>query len=60
MRLPIMQVSVDTKKLASFALVAFLMGGALGGLLFNYVGVYVPTSDLSNIFGYMNQYQSYD
>ena len=60
MRLPIMQVSVDTKKLASFALVAFLMGGALGGLLFNYGGVYVPTSDLSNIFGYMNQFQSYD
>ena len=60
MRLPIMQVSVDTKKLASFAIVAFLMGGALGGLLFNYGGVYVPTSDLSNVFGYMNQFQSYD
>ena len=60
MRLPIMQVSVDTKKLASFAIVAFLVGGALGGLLFNYGGVYVPTSDLSNMFGFMNQFQSYD
>jgi uncharacterized secreted protein with C-terminal beta-propeller domain len=60
MRLSIMQVSVDTKKLASFAIVAFLVGGALGGLLFNYGGVYVPTSDLSNMFGFMNQFQSYD
>ncbi len=60
MRLPIMQVSVDTRKLASFAIVAFLMGGALGGLMFNYGGVYMPTSDLSNMFGYMNQFQSYD
>ena len=60
MRLPIMQVSVDTKKLASFAIIAFVMGGALGGLLFNYGGVYVPTSDLSNMFGFMNQFQSYD
>lgn len=55
-----MQVNVDTRKLASFALVAFLVGGALGGLLFNYGGVYVPTSDISNIFGFMNQFQSYD
>jgi uncharacterized secreted protein with C-terminal beta-propeller domain len=55
-----MQVSVDTKKLASFAIVAFLVGGALGGLLFNYGGIYVPTSDLSNMFGFMNQFQSYD
>ncbi|MBT3285050.1 hypothetical protein HN807_11540 [Candidatus Bathyarchaeota archaeon] len=60
MRLPIMQISVDTRKLASFALVAFIIGGALGGLLFNYGGVYVPTSDLSNMFGFMNQFQSYD
>lgn len=60
MRLPIMQVSVDTRKLASFAIIAFIMGGALGGLLFNYGGVYVPTSDLSNMFGFMNQFQSYD
>ncbi len=60
MRLPIMQVSVDTRKLASFAIVAFLMGGALGGLLFNYGGVYMSTSNLSNMFGYMNQFQSYD
>lgn len=60
MRLPILQVTVDTKRLASFAFVAFLLGGALGGVLFNFGGVYVPTSDLSNMFGFMKQFQSYD
>ena len=60
MRLPILQVSLDTRKLASFAFVAFLLGGALGGVLFNFGGVYVPTSDLSNMFGYMNQFKNYD
>jgi uncharacterized secreted protein with C-terminal beta-propeller domain len=60
MRLPILQVTVDTRRLASFALVAFILGGALGGVLYNFGGVYVPTSDLSNMFGYMKQFQSYD
>jgi uncharacterized secreted protein with C-terminal beta-propeller domain len=60
MRLPILQVTVDTRRLASFALVAFILGGAVGGVLYNYGGVYVPTSDLSNMFGYMKQFQSYD
>lgn len=60
MRLPILQVTVDTRKLASFALIAFMLGGALGGVLFNFGGVYVPTTDLSNVFGYMKQFQSYD
>lgn len=60
MRLPILQVTVDTRKLASFAFVAFLLGGALGGVLFNFGGVYVPTTDMSNWFGYMKQFQSYD
>jgi uncharacterized secreted protein with C-terminal beta-propeller domain len=60
MRLPILQVTVDTRRLASFALVAFILGGAVGGVLYNYGGVYVPTSDFSNMFGYMKQFQSYD
>ena len=51
---------MDTRKLASFALVAFILGGALGGVLFNFGGVYVPTSDLSNLFGSMKQFESYD
>jgi inhibitor of cysteine peptidase len=60
MRLPIMQVSLDTRKLTSFAIVAFIVGGALGGILFNLGGVYVPSSDLSQVFGNMNHFTSYD
>jgi len=55
-----MQVSLDTRKLTSFALVAFIVGGALGGILFNLGGVYVPSSDLSQVFGNMKHFSSYD
>ncbi len=60
MRLPILQVNIDTRKLTSFALVAFIVGGALGGILFNLGGVYVPSSDLSQVFGNMKHFASYD
>jgi hypothetical protein len=55
-----MQVSLDTRKLTSFALVAFIVGGTLGGILFNLGGVYVPSSDLSQVFGNMKRFTSYD
>ncbi|MBE0633327.1 beta-propeller domain-containing protein, partial [Candidatus Bathyarchaeota archaeon] len=60
MRLPILQVNIDTRKLTSFALVAFIVGGALGGILWNMGGVYVPSSDLSQVFGNMKRFTSYD
>jgi len=60
MRLPILQVNIDTRKLTTFALVAFIVGGALGGVLFNLGGVYVPTSDLDQVFGNMRRFTSYD
>ena len=55
-----MQVSLDTRKLTSFALVAFILGGALGGVLWNMGGVYVPNSNLEAMFGNMNRFTSYD
>jgi len=55
-----LQVSVDTRKLTSFALVAFILGGALGGVLWNMGGVYVPNSNLDAFFGNMNRFTSYD
>jgi uncharacterized secreted protein with C-terminal beta-propeller domain len=55
-----MQVSLDTRKLASFALVAFIVGVSLGGILFNLGGVYVPRSELSQVFGNMKRFTSYD
>lgn len=60
MKLPIMQISLDTRKLASFALVAFLVGGTLGGILFNLGGIYIPSRDLSQVFGNMKHFTSYD
>jgi inhibitor of cysteine peptidase len=55
-----MQVSLNTRKLTSFTLVAFIVGGALGGILFKLGGVYVPGSDLSQVFGNMKRFTSYD
>jgi len=55
-----MQVSLDTRKLTSFALVAFILGGALGGVLWNMGGVYVPNSNLDAFFGNMHRFTSYD
>jgi uncharacterized secreted protein with C-terminal beta-propeller domain len=60
MKLPILQVSIDTRKLTSFALIAFIVGGALGGILWNMGGIYVPTSDLNQAFGYLKQFKSYE
>lgn len=53
-----MSVSLDTRKLTSFALVAFMIGGLLGGFLWNFGGVYVPTLDNLTGFGSMKQFGS--
>jgi len=53
-----MSVSLDTRKLTSFALVAFMVGGLLGGFLWNFGGVYVPTADSLTGFGSMRQFGS--
>ena len=55
-----MQINIDTRRLTSFALVAFILGGALGGVLWNMGGVYIPTSDLDQVFGNMRRFTSYD
>ncbi|MCW4050668.1 MAG: beta-propeller domain-containing protein [Candidatus Bathyarchaeota archaeon] len=60
MRLPVTSVSLDTRKLASFALVAFMVGGLLGGIFWNFGGVYVPTLDTFQGFGFMKQFESQD
>jgi len=51
-----MSVSLDTRKLTSFALVAFMVGGLLGGFLWNFGGVYVPTAESLTGFGSMRQF----
>lgn len=56
MRLPVTNVYVDTKKLLSFTIVAFMGGGLLGSLLWNFGGVYVPSSGSYQGFGNMKQF----
>jgi uncharacterized secreted protein with C-terminal beta-propeller domain len=58
MNLPIVSMSVNTRKLTSFALVAFMAGGLLGSLFWNFGGVYVPKLDVSQGFGFMKQFES--
>ena len=58
MTVPAMSVSLDTRKLTSFALVAFMVGGLLGGFLWNFGGVYLPTADSLTGFGSMMQFGS--
>ncbi|MBD3173387.1 hypothetical protein GF326_13060 [Candidatus Bathyarchaeota archaeon] len=60
MRLPVLQVSIDTRKLTSFVFVAFILGGALGGVLWNMGGVYVPRNNMNGVFGNMGKFTSYD
>jgi uncharacterized secreted protein with C-terminal beta-propeller domain len=55
-----MSVNINTKKLASFALIALMAGGLLGSMFWNYGGIYVPKLDSANGFGLMQQFTSYE
>jgi inhibitor of cysteine peptidase len=62
MRVPIFAVYLDTRKLASYVVLAFIIGGFLGGVMWNYGGVYIPrpVRNAQLDFGNMNQFSSYD
>ena len=60
MRLPILQVNLDTRRLTSFALIAFIAGSAIGGVLWNLGGVYNPNNDLVIPLGKLKHFTSYD
>jgi uncharacterized secreted protein with C-terminal beta-propeller domain len=47
-------------KLSSFALIAFIVGGTIGSVLFNLGGVYVNNNKLNQVFGNFRQFKSYD
>ena len=60
MRIPVTNVYLDTKKLLSFAVVAFMGGGLLGSLFWNFGGIYVPPNDSYQGFGSMKQFTDLD
>jgi uncharacterized secreted protein with C-terminal beta-propeller domain len=51
-------MSINTKKLTSFAFLALITGGLLGSLFWNFGGVYMPKIESSQGFGFMRQFQS--
>jgi uncharacterized secreted protein with C-terminal beta-propeller domain len=42
MRLPVFAIYIDKRKLATYTVLAFILGGVLGGVMWNFGGVYVP------------------
>jgi uncharacterized secreted protein with C-terminal beta-propeller domain len=55
-----MEFNIDNKKLMSFALIAFIVGGALGNILWNLGGVFIPISDQNQVFGNMKRFTNYE
>jgi hypothetical protein len=42
LKLPVFAIYLDTKKLATYTVLAFILGGLLGGAMWNFGGVFVP------------------
>jgi uncharacterized secreted protein with C-terminal beta-propeller domain len=47
MRFPAFAVYIDTKKLATYTVLAFVLGSLLGGAMWNLGGIYVPKPPIS-------------
>ncbi|MDH5199990.1 MAG: beta-propeller domain-containing protein [Candidatus Bathyarchaeota archaeon] len=62
MKLPVFAIYLDTKKLATYTVLAFILGGLLGGAMWNFGGVFVPEplSSASVGFGTLDRFTSYD
>lgn len=52
MRFPVFAVYVDKRKLASYAVLAFVLGSLLGGAMWNFGGVFIPEVPPSNLLTY--------
>jgi uncharacterized secreted protein with C-terminal beta-propeller domain len=60
MRLPVFAIYIDKKKLATYTVLAFILGGILGGVMWNFGGGYVPklAAFTSNGLGPLSQFSS--
>jgi inhibitor of cysteine peptidase len=52
MRFPVFAVYVDKRKLATYTVLAFVLGGILGGAMWNFGGVYIPEFPPSDLLVY--------
>ena len=53
-------IKVNTQRLSAYAILAFLVGTVLGGALWNFGGVYIPTTETIGTFGSMLKFTDYD
>ena len=60
MSVPSFNIRVNTQRLSAYAILAFLVGTVLGGALWNFGGVYVPTTETMGTFGSMLKFKDYD
>ncbi len=60
MSVPALLVYIDTRRLSTYAILAFILGGVLGGVLWNYSGIYVPPLSKASGFGSMQRFTSYE
>ncbi|TET73230.1 hypothetical protein E3J39_00595, partial [Candidatus Bathyarchaeota archaeon] len=52
MRFPVFAVYLDKRKLATYTILAFVLGSLLGGAMWNFGGVFIPELPPSNLLTY--------
>ena len=52
MRFPVFAVYIDKRKLATYTVLALVLGGLLGGAMWNFGGVYIPELPPSDLLAY--------
>ena len=52
MRFPVFAVYLDKRKLTTYTVLAFVLGGLLGGAMWNFGGVYIPEFPPSSLLTY--------
>lgn len=60
MNFPVFSIYLDTRKLAVYSILAVVLGGLLGGVLWDYGGVYVSFNEEALGFGSMSQFKDMD
>jgi uncharacterized secreted protein with C-terminal beta-propeller domain len=60
MNLPVFSIYLDTRKLAVYSILAVVLGGLFGGVLWDFGGIYVSFNEEALGFGSMNQFNDMD
>jgi len=60
LRFPVFTVYIDTRKLATYTVLAFVFGSLLGGAMWNFGGIYVPELPIPAVTGSLKRFTSYE